>query len=89
MSTRARVALKTNGKITAHGSVAVRSLYYFAGLSNVKPVGTKQEKLTVMAKCLPEGCSLVLIQEPRRTRKVRSLYWQMRFPEKQQGGIGL
>lgn len=88
MSTRTRVAVKAKGIILASGSMAIRNLYYFSGLRNVKPVGTKQEKLKAMAKCLPEGYSLVLIQEPRRTRKVRSLYWQMRCPEKQRGGIG-
>lgn len=37
---------------------------------------TKREKLLEQAKKLPLGCSLVLFQEPRHTRKKHSIYWK-------------
>jgi hypothetical protein len=92
MSTRTRVSLclTDNGKTAYTGSVAVRYLLAFA-----KPYGdvsrvlkeypynglTKREKLLKLATHLPEGYTLVLVQEPRGTRKKLSHYWQGRGVE--------
>jgi hypothetical protein len=90
MSTRLRVTLLYGGQVHATGRIAVKELCYRA-YPNKSPAFhrialrhgdnkglSKRDRLLKMAERLPKGFTLVLTQEPRRTRKNRSAYWRNR-----------
>jgi hypothetical protein len=99
MSTRLRVVLKYPSGVMSTGSKAVKELLILThpqtsnmALDKVmmKLGGmSKIEKIRVVSEKLPHGYTLTLFQEPRRTRKNRSLYWQKRIDnnQPQAGGI--
>lgn len=87
MSTRTRIILDyRTGQF--FGSRAVKELaiqtlgaqhpaYIPRALARTKGK-TKNDKLMKLAEKLPVGWTLILLQEPRSTRKNRSLYWSVR-----------
>lgn len=87
MSTRTRMLLKDANGINYTGNIGVKALIQLTqpklGTVGVRKFlsklgGSKKEKLLELAKALPPNYTLILIQEPRRTRKNRSLYWELR-----------
>lgn len=93
MSTRTRVVLLYKGSVFRTGSYAVLELITRANpkvrnfktlLSRVHLEGSKKEKLLAIACTLPPDFTLVLIQEPRGTRRNHSLYWQLKQPLKEE-----
>lgn len=84
MSTRTRIILKQKELVVARGVDAldvccakvfpdrIRRKSFLQSVPGV----TKKEKITYLAERLPLGWSIVLLQEPRRTRKNKSLYWK-------------
>lgn len=80
MSTRLRVIVKgPNGGVTKD-KVAVLQLCMLAGPSNYSKAlkglpGSKKERLQQLATQLPKGYTLILVQEPKHTRKSRSYCW--------------
>lgn len=99
MSTRTRIVMTYNGMFHVAGGAAIRELLHrvYPNAINSKHkldalVGkSKQDKLKEMAEKLPPGFALILIQEPRDTRKNRSVYQQYKGNKivQQQGGIRL
>ena len=90
MSTRTRIVLYYCDRIFTTGSGAVRAIVDKANPQVPakgklkKMVGlSKREKLVALAQLLPPMFSLILIQEPRGTRKNRSLYWQLQQKERE------
>ncbi len=75
MSTRTRVVLTYKGKFHSSGYAAVRAMMEGPIPSNQLRGMSKRAKLEKLAEKLPVHFALVLIQEPRGTRKNRSLYW--------------
>lgn len=81
MSTRLRVVLKYPSGEQIRGPMAVATLcYMLKPTSNRKFVlgalhGSKRERLEALATKLPKGYALMLVQEPRRTRRNRSFCW--------------
>jgi len=84
MSTRVRIALTYQGRDFTRGPEAIRQLVARCNpqvtgnllkhhLKNY-PGLSKQEKLLKVAESLPPDFALLLVREPRRTRKSRSLY---------------
>lgn len=99
MSTRLRVTLHCPNGGTSKGSRAVKELLILthpqAGAVALSKVLTKlgampkAAKLRAIAEKLPVGWTFTMIQEPRGTRKNRSLYWQAMQQNRgnlQQGG---
>jgi hypothetical protein len=88
MSTRTRITLLWPNGFKTHGARAVCELAGMAALASGFQNGrkmlhslkgmTKKEKLLFLAPRLPPLYTLTLIQEPRHTRKHRSMYWKKR-----------
>jgi hypothetical protein len=88
MSTRLRVILKHPSGAKTTGSRAVKELLILTHPRSspralctvmVKLEGmSKVDKIRKVAEKLPHGYALTLFQEPRGTRKNKSLYWQKR-----------
>ncbi len=87
MSTRTRIALTYQGRDYVRGGAAIREL-----ISRCNPQVTpnllknhlrnylgmsKKEKLLKIAEGLPPDFALLLVQEPRRTRKGKSLFHKL------------
>jgi len=84
VSTRVRIALTYQGRDYTRGPEAIRQL--IARCNPQLPASafkryleryfglSKQEKLLKVAENLPPDFALLLVREPRRTRKSRSLY---------------
>lgn len=70
MSTRTRILLKRNNQVVSYG----RRAKVDVGLL----VGKKSKNVKALAEKLPVGFSLVLVKEPKHTRKSRSLYRAMK-----------
>ncbi len=90
MSTRTRILLYYKEKPYTYGPRAVLMLLQYAfpdasllkGLLKKKFIGcSKIEKLLKLADKLPVNFELKLIQEPRGTRKNRSLYWGLKHKQ--------
>lgn len=88
MSTRLRVILRTPNGISVRDKYAILTLCQMA-----KPVGykralkelagSKRARLQAVAASLPKGYSLILVQEPKHTRRNRSYCWD-KLPQKPQ-----
>jgi len=93
MSTRTRILLRYPQGGGSVGGRAVKELLILThptqGLQALKLIlrglrgKSKREKILAVAEKLPAGYSLTLVQEPRGTRRGRSLYWQL-FNDRQQ-----
>jgi hypothetical protein len=81
MATRTRLVLRYPNGCTYTGVAALAGLGAHVGSFKALPGNTKAEKLMAAGKLLPVGCELLLIQEPKRTRRMRSLYWKVRMKE--------
>ena len=86
MSTRTRICLYHSSKYYRTGTAAVKDLVerthpHFIGnwkrLFRAAEGKTRNDKLLKLAEKLPYGFTLYLIQEPKRTRKNRSLYFKL------------
>jgi hypothetical protein len=86
MSTRTRVCLYHTTNYYRKGLAAIKDLVertYPYPTANWKILlkkaegKTRNEKLLKMAEKLPPGFTLYLIQEPKRTRRNRSLYFKL------------
>lgn len=84
MSTRTRIVLLVNGKHYAHGAQVFRVMTSEVFRKRFKDATiaqytrmSKQEKILFLARHLRPGLAVVLFQEPRHTRRSKSLYWRM------------
>lgn len=82
MSTRLRVVLKYPNGEQLRGPIAVATLcHLLRSADNSRKfvlrafIGSKRQRLEALAKQLPKGYALILVQEPRRTRRNRSFCW--------------
>jgi hypothetical protein len=85
MATRTRIILSSNTGLVAIGPSAVSQIAKIAGpkgiMSKLAALPdnwkhmSKREKLLYLADRLPVGYKVTLFQEPKGTRKSRSLYW--------------
>jgi hypothetical protein len=100
VSTRTRIVMTYKGRFHNQGAKAIKELLSrlypnamtLEGRLNQLKAASKKEKLIKLAKKLPPEFALTFIQEPRGTRKNRSLYWKLRaaqeVPPDFVGGIG-
>lgn len=82
MSTRTRIVLQYGGRFLCSGRKAVKELSRRAdphGTERKKfsKLMSKKDRLLHLASKLTYEYSLVLLQEPRKTRANRSLYWKL------------
>ena len=84
MSTRTRVILLLNGDYYCHGSTVSKCLIkevlqkkkFRASTLRRYERMSKREKLMFLARKMKPSISLLIFQEPRRTRLSKSLYWK-------------
>jgi len=77
MSTRTRIILHYNNLPYTYGALAIKYIASMTTFKCILPKGkSKKETLLEMAEKLPKEYTLILVQEPRHTRKSRSSYWQ-------------
>jgi len=91
MSTRLRVVLKTPNGAMIRDKYAILQLCLAAKPYQYKNVlkelpGSKRDRLKAVATLLPKGYTLVLVQEPKRTRKNRSYCWDKALQPKVPAG---
>jgi hypothetical protein len=85
VSTRTRIIMTYKGQYYSHGRGAIRELLQrvypdrFTGKQMLQAVGlrglSKRLKIEKLAEKLPLDFAIIMIQEPRHTRKSRSIYW--------------
>lgn len=81
MSTRLRVVLRYPNGGAVRGQLAIITMAQLISPQRYKTAlkalkGSKRERLEALASKLPPRYELILIQEPRHTRKSRSLAWR-------------
>lgn len=92
MATRCRIVLRSSEKELFIGAMAIKVLVKQTIAENVLNVKfplnwetmSKRQRLLYLGEKLPVGWELTLFQEPKSTRRSRSLYWRARgwkFPD--------
>lgn len=84
MPTRTRLIVRTPGGSIYKGGTAVKTLVQACAAKNFLGLQLppnwqelpKRTKLEWLAARMPQGYKLMLFQEPKETRKSRSLYWK-------------